>query len=256
MHDLLTRTGVDIRLQAQVQRFAAHEGGARAFLGGEGVDVARVLLASGRTPNSGGLGLEHIGVQSNQQGHLEVDVHCRVRGAEHLWAVGDVTGVAPFTHTAHYQGRVVAANLRGEAVRADYRAIPRAVYTYPVLVSVGHTRASAQAAGLEVVEVTAAMTTPVRSNTEGDGEGWLLLLADRARGVVVGATAVGGYAEEWICEVSLAIRAQVPVWVFADVVHSFPTYSEVLEAPLWQLSSKFRPHQPLMDGAPAPFTDR
>jgi pyruvate/2-oxoglutarate dehydrogenase complex dihydrolipoamide dehydrogenase (E3) component len=256
MHDLLTRTGVDIRLGAQVGRFEAHDDGARAFLGGDSVDVARVLLAAGRTPNTGGLGLEQLGAPVTVSGSLEVDVHCRVLGAEHVWAVGDVTGIAPFTHTAHYQGRVVAANLRGEAVRADYRAIPHAVYTNPVLVSVGHTRGSAQAAGIEVLELTTAMSTPVRSNTEGDRGGWLLLLADRARGVLVGATAVGGYAEEWISEVSLAIRAKVPIWVFADVVHPFPTYSEVLEAPLWQLAPNLLPHQPMMAGAPAPFTDR
>jgi pyruvate/2-oxoglutarate dehydrogenase complex dihydrolipoamide dehydrogenase (E3) component len=255
MHDLLTRTGVDVRLGGQVERFEAHEGGGRAFLGGDSVDVARVLLASGRTPNTADIGLENLGVEVTAGG-VQVDRHCRVRGAEHVWAVGDITGIAPFTHTAHYQGRVVAANLRGEAVQADYRAIPHAVYTDPVVVSVGHTRASAEAAGIEVLEVSALMSTPVRSNTEGDKEGWLLLLADRSRGVLVGATAVGGYAEEWISEVSLAIRADVQVWVFADLVHPFPTYSEVLEAPLWQLAPKFLPHQPMTDGAPAPFTGR
>jgi pyruvate/2-oxoglutarate dehydrogenase complex dihydrolipoamide dehydrogenase (E3) component len=256
MRDLLTRAGVDVRLGAQVQRFEARDRQARAFLDDDSVTVSRVLLATGRTPNTGDLGLENLGVEAPAHGGLEIDVHCRVRGTEHLWAVGDVTGSAPFTHTAHYQGRIVAANLRGEALRADYSAIPHAVYTNPVLVSVGHTRASAKAAGIDVLEVSAAMSTPVRSNTEGDKEGWLLLLADRARGLIVGATAFGGYAEEWISEVSLAIRARVPAWVFADVVHPFPTYSEVLEAPLWELAPKFVPHQPMIDGGPAPFTDR
>ena len=84
------------------------------------------------------------------------------------------------------------------------------------------------------------MSQPVRSVTEGSASGWLVLLADRPRGVLIGATAFGGYAEEWISEVSLAIRAEVPVWVLADVVHPFPTYSEVLEGPIWEVAAKLR----------------
>jgi hypothetical protein len=98
------------------------------------------------------------------------------------------------------------------------------------------------------------MSEPMRANTEGDPRGWLMLVADPARGVLVGATAVGGYAEEWISEISLAIRADVPVWVAAHVVHPFPTYSEVLEGPLWHLSAQLLPHHPPTDGSAQPFT--
>lgn len=76
----------------------------------------------------------------------------------------------------------------------------------------------------------AAVGDTVRSTTEGSAQGWLKLLADPRRGTLVGATAMGGYAEEWISEVSLAVRAEVPVTAHADVVHPFPTYSEILEA--------------------------
>jgi pyruvate/2-oxoglutarate dehydrogenase complex dihydrolipoamide dehydrogenase (E3) component len=69
-------------------------------------------------------------------------------------AIGDLTGIAPFTHTSHYQGRVVAANLSGRDVAADYQAVPRAVYTDPVFSSVGRNAASARAAGIEPAIVT------------------------------------------------------------------------------------------------------
>jgi pyruvate/2-oxoglutarate dehydrogenase complex dihydrolipoamide dehydrogenase (E3) component len=253
LHDLLSATGVDVRLGSEVERVEPVARGARAFLGDGLVEVGAVLLASGRRPSSSGLGLEELGIEPQPGGALSVDAHCQVLGADHVWAVGDVTGIAPFTHTAHYQGRLVAANLRGEAIRAHYAAVPRAVYTSPVLTSVGHTRSSAEDASIEVLEVTAPMSQPVRSATEGSSEGWLMLLADRARGVLIGATAFGGYAEEWISEVSMAIRAEVPVWVAADVVHPFPTYSEVLEGPLWQMAARLRPHQPNVGDAPRPF---
>jgi pyruvate/2-oxoglutarate dehydrogenase complex dihydrolipoamide dehydrogenase (E3) component len=112
------------------------------------------------------------------------------------------------------------------------------VYTTPVLAAVGHTEASARAAGIEPIVASAAVSDTVRSTTEGSADGWLKLLADPRRGTLVGATAMGGYAEEWISEVSLAVRAEVPVTAHADVVHPFPTYSEILEGALWRLAAQ------------------
>jgi hypothetical protein len=126
------------------------------------VEAERVVQAAGRRPYTDGLGLEALGLPVEPGQPLEVDEHCRVVGTENVWAVGDVGGVAPFTHTAHYQGRVVAANLSGRPVRADYRGVPRAVYTTPVLAAVGHTEASARAAGIEPMVADAAVSDTVR----------------------------------------------------------------------------------------------
>jgi pyruvate/2-oxoglutarate dehydrogenase complex dihydrolipoamide dehydrogenase (E3) component len=134
-----------------------------------------------------------------------------VVGVDHVWAVGDVTGIAPYTHTAVYQGRIVVANLSGGDAGADYRAIPPAVYT-PA--SRGRGRAHR-------TERTRSRDRPAGGDgigrrhlpavTEGDREGWVRLVADPARGLLVGATAVGSWAEEWISELVLAIRAEVPL---------------------------------------------
>jgi pyruvate/2-oxoglutarate dehydrogenase complex dihydrolipoamide dehydrogenase (E3) component len=239
MAERLTAVGVRVLLGQQVASAQPTKGGARLTLaGGDRVDADRVVLAAGRRPRTAGLGLEALGLHLDPGQAIKIDQHCRVVGTENVWAVGDVTGVAPFTHTAHYQGRVVAANLAGRRVRADYRGVPRAVYTTPVLAAVGHTEASARAAGIEPIVASAAVSDTVRSTTEGSAEGWLKLLADPRRGTLVGATAMGGYAEEWISEVSLAVRAEVPVAAHADVVHPFPTYSEILEGPLWRLAAQ------------------
>jgi pyruvate/2-oxoglutarate dehydrogenase complex dihydrolipoamide dehydrogenase (E3) component len=239
MAERLAAVGVRVLLghqAASAQRIGA---GARLTLvGGDAVDADRVVLAAGRQPRTAGLGLEALGLDVDPGEAIKVDERCRVVGTENVWAVGDVTGVAPFTHTAHYQGRVVAANLAGRQVRADYRGVPRAVYTTPVLAAVGHTEASARAAGIEPMVARAAVSDTVRSTTDGSAQGWLKLLADPRRGTLVGATAMGGYAEEWISEVSLAVRAKVPVTAYADVVHPFPTYGEILEGPLWSLAAK------------------
>ena len=239
MAERLGAVGVRVRLGDQATSAQRTEAGARLTLGsGDHVEVERVLLAAGRRPHTDRLGLEALGVQVGPGEAVEIDEHCRVVGTEDVWAVGDVTGVAPFTHTAHYQGRVVAANLTGRPVRADYRAVPRAVYTTPVLAAIGHTEASARAAGIEPAVASAAVGDTVRSDTEGSADGWLKLVADPRRGTLVGATAMGGYAEEWISEVSLAVRAEVPVAAHADVVHPFPTYGEILEGALWRLAAQ------------------
>jgi pyruvate/2-oxoglutarate dehydrogenase complex dihydrolipoamide dehydrogenase (E3) component len=239
MAERLEAVGVRVLLGAKVTAAQAGGAGARLTLAGDDpVEAERVLVATGRLPRSSGLGLDALGLRLAPGQPVQVDQHCRVTGTGNVWAVGDVNGVSPFTHTAHYQGRVVAANLAGRPVRADYRGVPRAVYTTPVLAAVGHTEASARAAGIDPVVVTTPVSSVVRSSTEGSADGWLKLLADPGRGTLIGATAMGGYAEEWISEVSLAVRAEVPVAAHADVVHPFPTYSEILEGPLWTLAAQ------------------
>jgi dihydrolipoamide dehydrogenase len=237
--DVLAAAGVDVRLETQIASVQRTDDGARVTLStGAVVDAAVIILAAGRRPSTTQLGLETLGVELTDAGAVPTDERCRVTGADGLWAVGDVTGIAPFTHTAHYQGRVVAANLSGRETVADYRAIPRAVYTAPVFASVGHTEASAQAAGLDPLVSSVPMSQTVRAATEGDAAGWLRLLVDPVSGMVLGASAMGGRAEEWISEVSMMIRAQIPVEVARDVVHPFPTYSEILDTALWELSAR------------------
>ena len=239
----LAADGVDVRLETEVERFeTTAEGLARAHLAGGAapVEVERVLVAVGRTPTTEGLGLEELGIEPDGSGALEVDDTCRVRGQEHVWAAGDVTAVAPWTHGANYQARVVAANLLGGDLRADYRAIPRAVYTEPTVASVGLDEQAARDAGIDAVTAVMDLAEVARTATEGSGAGRLVLTADRAQGVLVGAAAIGPRADEWLSEAVLAIRARVPLAVLAEVVHAFPTFGEAYEPPLRELAGQVR----------------
>ena len=235
--DALRGDGVDVRLETRAERFEPCPAGARVHLSdGDVLEVERVLVATGRTPTVEGLGLEVLGIEPD--GALAVDDACRVRGQEHVWAAGDVTGEAPYTHTANYQARVVTDNLLGRPARADYRAIPRAVYTEPAVASVGMDEATAREAGVDAATAVMDLGEVARTSTEGGTGGRLVLTADLAAGVLVGAAAIGPRADEWISEAVLAIRARVPLAVLADVVHAFPTFGEAYEPPVRELAAR------------------
>jgi dihydrolipoamide dehydrogenase len=130
----------------------------------------------------------------------------------------------------------VAANILGAARVADYRALPRAVYTDPSVFAVGLTPQTAAAAGVALRTAASALAGTARARLDADDAGYVELYAEPDSGMLVGAAAVGPDAADWMAEITLAIRAEIPVRTLADVVHAFPTHGEVLEAPLRALS--------------------
>jgi pyruvate/2-oxoglutarate dehydrogenase complex dihydrolipoamide dehydrogenase (E3) component len=219
---LFEEEGIDIRLEARAKSVERANGILRLeFEDGDPVEATNILVATGRKPNVEHLGLEHLGVTLGKEG-LEVDD--RLSAGEHVWAVGDVTGVALFTHLGKYQGRVAASNVSGHERRADYRAIPSAIFTDPQVAAVGDTsgeKAVVAKWDLTKVSRTATFQRPKRP-------GFVKLYADPSKGVLVGAAAVGPEAGEWIGQLTLAIRAEVPVAVLRDTIQPFPTFSEAI----------------------------
>ena len=232
---VLRDDGVDVRLNTQAIRVEGGRDGARLHLDtGSILDCERILVAVGRTPNTSGIGLETLGIEVDDRG-LAIDETCRVRGQEKVWAAGDVTAVAPYTHTANYQAEIIATNILragnrsdsqgAQQVVADYRAIPRAVYTDPAVASVGMDKTTAASKGIDTVTAAMELTKLARAGSDGDG-GRLVLTADPSRRVLIGAAAIGSHADEWIGEAALAIHAEIQLSVLAQLVHLFPTYSE------------------------------
>ncbi len=237
---VLRGSNIDVRLGKEVKAMeATADGQARALLdGGPVIEAEQVILAVGRTPATAGLGLDAIGITPADTGALAVDSRCRVEGHDHVWAAGDVTGIAPYTHGANYQAQIVTQNLLGGDRVADYRAIPRVVYTYPPMASTGMTTEQARDDGIDVITATMDMAQLARTATDGTAGGLLILVADRARKVLIGAAAVGPGADEWISEASVAIRASIPLTTLADVMHPFPTFAQAYEIPLRELAAQ------------------
>ncbi len=248
--EALRADGVDVRLGTAAAGVEPREGGVRVVPErGEPVEVDRVLVATGRTPRTGGLGLEALDVHPEDGAPLPVDERCRVRRGDgvlpDVFAVGDVTGVSPYTHTANYQARIVAAHLLGRDARdADYRAVPRAVYTDPTVFSVGLSADSARESGVEVAVAQSDVGQTGRAFVEGAASGGpapaarLELVADRAAGHLLGAVAVGPDADSWASELALAVHARVPLTVLVDLVHAFPTWGEAIPPALRELAGR------------------
>ncbi|MCO5971972.1 dihydrolipoyl dehydrogenase family protein [Actinoallomurus soli] len=241
--DALRRMGADLRLGVGATNAERTETGLRVRLSdGNHIDADRILIATGRRPRVADLGLETIGVRIDPERGISVDATCHAEmvseatDGTNVWAAGDVTGVAPYTHTANYQAAVVVSNVLGKRREADYRAIPRAVYTTPSVYAVGVSPLAAS--GLELIAAGYDLSGTARAAVEDDDRGRVELYADRARGVLVGAAAVGLYAEEWMSEITLAIRAETPLRILTDVVHAFPTYGEAFEPALRELAEQ------------------
>jgi len=184
--------GIALHLGRRVTKVERTDTGRTATLdNGTSLSAEQILVVTGRHPLTENLGLDAIGVRSGKQG-IECDVHCRA--AENVWAAGDVTGVAMYTHVASYQARIVVADILGKPRVADYTDIPRVTFTQPEVASVGITDPKTAPDGMDVVTARTELSDIARTETYGRGyTGALCLLADRHDKVLVGAWAVGVY---------------------------------------------------------------
>jgi dihydrolipoamide dehydrogenase len=230
--EVLHRDGIELVLGARAT--AARRDGAEYVLAlddGRELHGDRLLVATGRRPRVDGLALDTVGVDADGHG-VPVDAHLRV--AERLWAIGDVTGLWQLTHVGKYQGRVVAANILGEAREANYDAVPRVVFTDPQAASVGVTEARLSA----TVAIRDVARTATYTRAYAESIGFLTLLSDGER--LTGAYALGPEAGEWLGQATLAIRARITLDVLRDTIQPFPTFSEIYIAALSALDAAVR----------------
>ncbi|WOQ70045.1 NAD(P)/FAD-dependent oxidoreductase [Microbacterium limosum] len=239
--EALREQGVEIRTGAGVDAARRDEAGVVLSLsdGGE-VRADEVLVATGRVPHTGDLGLESVGLEAGDW--LTTDDTLRVGGFEWLYAVGDVTHRALLTHQGKYQARaagdVIAARARGGAVddapwgahvaTADHAAVPQVVFSDPEVASVGMTLAQAEEAGIRVRALDYDLSAVAGASTRSDDyRGRALAVVDDDRGVLVGATFVGPDVAELLHAATIAIVGEVPIDRLWHAVPAYPTVSEV-----------------------------
>jgi pyruvate/2-oxoglutarate dehydrogenase complex dihydrolipoamide dehydrogenase (E3) component len=193
-----------------------------------------LLVATGRHPDLGSFGTETIGVDPSGPG---LKVNGRMQVVPGVWAVGDVTGVGPFTHVAMYQARIAADDILGVATdEADYHALPRVTFTDPEVGSVGLSEASALEAGIRVRVGRAPIAESARGWIHKVGnEGFIKVIEDADRGVLVGATSAGPVGGEVLGLLTLAVHAQVPTSRLRSMIYAYPTFHRAVESALADL---------------------
>jgi len=202
---------------------------------GARVSADRLLVATGRRPNAEAW--RTAGIAQTERGWLKVDP-ATLEAQPGVFGAGDVTGLGGFTHVAYYHGQVIARRLRGIDAKADHTAVPRVTFTDPEIASVGLSEAAARARGIEVVVASADPAETARGYIHDFHGGALKLVADRQRGVLIGATLVTPRAGEIVGELVLAIKLGTPLKTLADVIHPFPAFNRVLGGSLDELAAK------------------
>jgi dihydrolipoamide dehydrogenase len=187
-----------------------------------------LLVAVGRRPSTGALGLETVGLAPGE--YLHVDDRMRIEGHPWLYAIGDVNGRALLTHMGKYQARVASLVIDGGDARAtqDGSGSPRVIFTDPQVAAVGMTEAVAREAGLRVRTVSHPSSGTAGASFVGrSAPGSSQLVVDEARDVIVGATFVGFEVAEWLHAATIALVGEIPIAQLWDCVPAFPTRSEV-----------------------------
>ncbi|MEC3917578.1 dihydrolipoyl dehydrogenase family protein [Nocardia sp. CDC160] len=239
--ELLARVFADegIEVRTGVRGTAVRHDGREFTLeldNGESVRAERLLVAAGRRTDLAALGIGAVGLDEDAKSIL---VDNRLRAADGVWAIGDVTGAGAFTHVSMYQARIAANDILGEGSEvAQYRAVPRVTFTDPEVGAVGMTEEQARAAGLHV----RTGCTEVPASTRGwihkvGNEGFIKLVEDADRGVLVGATSVGPQGGEVLSALAVAVHAEVPTATLREMILAYPTFHRAIESALDALAS-------------------
>ncbi|WEV77246.1 NAD(P)/FAD-dependent oxidoreductase [Janibacter cremeus] len=258
--DSLRAKGVDVRLSTEATECGrpeardtgigrVHGGPVRLTTGSGTIEADEVLVATGRRPRLGDVGLDAVGLTEDDvtAGHLP----------EWLTVVGDAGGGPPLTHWGKYRARVVGARIAAEADGSptepdpDGVPVPQVVFTDPQVASVGMTARAAEEAGHDVV----TSEVPFGGAAGGallrdDASGRMSIVVDRATGRLLGATFVGTEAGELLHAATIAIVGRVPVHLLRHAVPAFPTASELWLRLLEQLPRDLRRAQ-VPDSSPA-----
>jgi pyruvate/2-oxoglutarate dehydrogenase complex dihydrolipoamide dehydrogenase (E3) component len=227
--EVLAGEGIDVRVGVSATSVGHHgESFALTLDDGTLVSGERLLVATGRRADVAGIGADAIGVDPTAR-FLPVDEHLRV--VDGVWAVGDITGQGLFTHVGTYQADIAVADILGrDHEPADHSALPRVTFTDPEVGAVGLTEARARAAGIDVAVGSTRVPHTARGWIHRAGnEGFIKLVVDRERDVLVGATAAGPNGGEVLGMLALAVHARIPLDRLRTMIWAYPTFHRGIE---------------------------
>ncbi|MEO1222878.1 MAG: FAD-containing oxidoreductase [Pseudomonadota bacterium] len=230
--DILEGEGIEVRLQAECIAFERR--GDRACVNVECEDGppevigSHVLLAVGRRPNTGDLGLDEAGVTTNERGFIEVDEQLRTN-VPGIWAIGECNGRGAFTHTSYNDFEIVAANLLDDDPRTvTDRIVCYGLFVDPPLGRVGMTEGQARATGRDVLVGQWPMARVGRARERGETQGFMKILIDAESERVLGASILGIEGDEVVQGILNTMYADAPYTTIKRSVYIHPTVTELV----------------------------
>jgi pyruvate/2-oxoglutarate dehydrogenase complex dihydrolipoamide dehydrogenase (E3) component len=225
----LERDGITFEVGARAEH-VSHDGKEFTVTLGGGATVTgeKLLVATGRRVDTAKLGLDSAGLDPSAR---SIGTDERMRAGDGLWAVGDVTGHGAFTHMAMYEANIAVHDILGTegAPVADYRAVPRVTFTDPEIGAVGMTEQQARNAGLDVRTGTAQIPSSARGWIHKAGnDGFIKLVVDSGRDVLVGATSAGPTGGEVLGALAVAVKAEVPLATLRETIYAYPTFHRAI----------------------------
>jgi pyruvate/2-oxoglutarate dehydrogenase complex dihydrolipoamide dehydrogenase (E3) component len=232
------REGITVRTDTRAAQIS-HDGQrfTLTLAGGDTLTAQRLLVATGRRADLAPLGVGAYGLDETA---ATIATDERMRAAEGLWAIGDVTGKGAFTHVSMYQAAIATRDILGQdGPPADYRAVPRVTFTDPEIGSVGLSEAQAREQGLAVRTGITQLPSSARGWIHKAGnDGFIKLIEDARRGVLAGASSAGPVGGEVLGALAVAVHAQVPVAGLQAMIYAYPTFHRAIEAALADLASR------------------
>jgi dihydrolipoamide dehydrogenase len=225
---ILEKQGLAFRLQCRVRGAVRESGQCVVHLeAGEPIRCDRVLLAVGRLPNTDDLGLDTVGVECDQRGHIAVDATLATSAAG-IYAIGDCIRGPKLAHKASHEGLACVERMVTGYGHVNYDAIPSVVYTHPEMASVGRTEQQLQTAGVEYRKYVFPFRANGRARTLGEIAGGVKILADRRTDRLLGVHVLGPRAGDLIAEAVAAIEFGATSEDVARCCHPHPTLSEAI----------------------------
>ena len=230
----LLSEGIDILTSAGVDRVGGHSGEhvtlvVRTPSGERTISGSDILVATGRLPNTSGIGLQLAGVELDQRGYIKVNERLQT-SAPNIWAIGECAGSPQFTHASLDDFRVIRDQLAGGNRSTRGRLMPSCLFTDPPVAHIGLTEREAQQRGIAVLVAKIPMPVVLRTRTMDETRGFMKALLDAHDDRILGFTMIGPQAGEVMAVVETAMLTGSPFTLLRDAILTHPTMAEGLNA--------------------------
>ena len=232
LEEMCRDEGINVVMNARVTRVSGKSGDEVSLCGTrDGSDFtlggSHLLVAGGRTPNTGGIGLESAGVEMTERGHVKVNERLQTT-AEGVWAIGDCAGSPHFTHISVDDFAVVSANIAGGHKVTTGRQVPFCMFTDPEFARVGLSETEAKQRGIPYRLAKLPMADVFRAMTVSETRGFMKILVDATSDLILGFAMFGASAGEVLATAQMAMLTGTPYTTLRDAVIAHPTMPEGL----------------------------